>query len=344
MTDYWNFSKFDFPKNIFKRMKKILVTGGAGYIGSHLVKKLAEDGFDLVVLDNLSRGHIEAVHPKSKFENVDLLDKKNLLEIFDKYKFDSIIHFAAFAYVGESVEKPGLYYENNVSGSLNLIRYACEAGIKKFVFSSTCSVYGNPVQIPISEKESIKPINPYAFTKFAIEQILNDFEKAFGMKYTALRYFNAAGADPGGSIGESHNPEPHLIPIVLTAALGKREKVFVFGDDYETPDGTCIRDYIHVNDLADAHIKALMYLNSGNCSDVFNLGTGSGNSVKEIIETVSDVTGVQINYEVTQRRPGDPAVLVADNSKAKRILGWNPKFDLKDILTTAWQWHQNQKF
>ena len=225
-----------------------------------------------------------------------------------------------------------------------MIRAAHECGINKFVFSSTCSVYGNPKIIPISENESVKPINPYAQTKLIIENILQDFDTAYGMKHVALRYFNAAGADPSGEIGESHEPETHLIPIVLQAALGTREKVFVFGDDYETKDRTCIRDYIHVNDLADAHIKAVEYLDQSNKSDFFNLGTGKGNSVKEVILTSSEITGQNIHYEIVDRRAGDPAILVADNKKANKILGWSPKYDLKKCIEHAWTWHQNQKF
>lgn len=322
----------------------ILVTGGAGYIGSHFVKALTEKGEDVVVLDNLSRGHKEALIESNKFEQVDLLDYNNLLEALKRHDLDAIVHFAAFAYVGESVEKPELYYENNVVGSFNLIRAAKECGIKKFVFSSTCSLYGNPERVPIAEDAKVQPINPYAQTKLMIEKILRDFDTAYGMKSVALRYFNAAGADPAGNIGESHQPEPHLIPIILEAALGKREKVYIFGDDYDTPDGTCIRDYIHVNDLADAHIKALEYLARSGKSDFINLGTGDGNSVKEVITTTEEVTGKKVKYDIVGRRAGDPAILVADNKKAKEVLGWNPEYKLKEIIEHAWNWHQNQKY
>ena len=258
---------------------KTLITGGAGYIGSHCVKKFLEQGHEIVVLDNLSRGHQEAVPKGVEFEVINLLEADKLKPVLEKHKIDSIVHFAAFAYVGESVESPADYYQNNVVGSFNIIKAAAETGINKFVFSSTCSLYGNPDTVPISEEESIKPINPYAKTKMMVENILADFNRAYGLNYVALRYFNAAGADPSGSIGESHEPETHLIPLVLQTALGEREKILVFGDDYETNDGTCIRDYIHVNDLADAHLKALEYLNDGNESTAINLGTGSGYSV-----------------------------------------------------------------
>ncbi len=321
----------------------ILITGGAGYIGSHFVTHLVEKGETVLVIDNLQRGHREAVHKSAQFEQADILDFESIKNILQNYNIKSIVHFAAFAYVGESVENPKMYYTNNVAGSLNLIKAAVETGVEKFVFSSTCSIYGNPLKVPISEEESAKPINPYAHTKLMIENILADFGRAYGLKYAALRYFNAAGADSKGRIGESHDPEPHLIPIVLQAALGKREKIFVFGDDYDTADGTCIRDYIHIEDLADAHARALKYLDK-NESDIFNLGTGKGYSVLEIIRTVEEITGKKLNVEITERRAGDPAVLVAENKKAKDILGWMPKHDLKSIIETAYNWHSNQKF
>lgn len=322
----------------------VLVTGGAGYIGSHVVRLLLKKGFEVIILDNLSRGHKASLPQNVIFEEVDLLDKDKLVSVIQKHNIESVIHFAAFAYVGESVEDPEMYYRNNVSGSVNLINALKEKGVKHFVFSSTCSLYGNPLTIPISELETTKPINPYAKTKLMIEQILADYESAYGMKYVALRYFNAAGASASGEIGESHFPEPHLIPLVLFTALGKRESISVYGDDYPTPDGTCVRDYIHVEDLADAHVKALEYLNKGNSSQIINLGTGDGNSVKEVISVAEEVTGRKIKSVFSPRRAGDPAVLVADNKKAKEVLGWNPKFNLKDIVQTAWQWHQNPKY
>lgn len=322
---------------------KILVTGGAGYIGSHTVKMLLERGHNVIVLDNLSRGHIEAVPEGVTFENADLLDYEGLNRTISKYEINSVVHFAAFAYVGESVENPGMYYTNNVTGSINLIKALSNNGIKKIVFSSTCSLYGNPEIVPISEKESLKPINPYAKTKYMIEQVLSDFEVSSGMKYVALRYFNAAGCDFSGQIGESHEPETHLIPIVLETALGKRDKVNVFGDDYPTEDGTCIRDYIHVNDLADAHLRALSHLEKNN-SDVINLGTGFGYSVKQILDKAEEITGKKINRQITARRAGDPAVLIADNKKALEVLGWKPQYGLEEIIGSAWKWHQNPKY
>ncbi len=323
---------------------KTLVTGGAGYIGSHFVKYLLDKNKEVVVFDNLSRGHKESLPKEITFEEGDLLNTDSLRKVFGKYNFDAVVHFAAFAYVGESVEHPEMYYENNVVGSFNLIKVAAEKGVKNFVFSSTCSVYGNPENIPISEDETTKPINPYAKTKLMIENILEDFQSSYGMNYCALRYFNAAGADPSGNIGESHDPEPHLIPIVLNTALGKREKVFIYGDDYNTEDGTCVRDYIHINDLADAHLKALDYLHNEKKSLVVNLGTGKGNSVREIISSSEKITGKKIKSEITSRRIGDPAVLVADNKKANEVLGWKPKYNLDDIISTAWNWHRNKKF
>ena len=323
---------------------KILVTGGAGYIGSHFVKILLKNNKKVVVLDNLSRGHKEAIPSNVVFEQADLLNYSQLEMVFNKHPFDAVVHFAAFAYVGESVEDPQLYYENNVVGSFNLIRAAMNANVKKFVFSSTCSLYGNPDEIPISEKLPTNPINPYAETKLIIENILRDFDRAYGMKSVFLRYFNAAGADFVGEIGESHNPEPHLIPIVLNTALGKRKKVFIFGDDYDTKDGTCIRDYIHINDLGDAHLRALDYLSKGGKTDVINLGTGVGYSVKEIIDVSEEITGKKINTEITERREGDPAILVAENKKAKEILGWEPKYNLKDIISSAYNWHKSPRF
>ncbi|MBZ0183229.1 MAG: UDP-glucose 4-epimerase GalE [Melioribacteraceae bacterium] len=323
----------------------ILVTGGCGYIGSHFVKFLQQNSdHKVIVFDNLSRGHREAINYDVDFEKIDLLNPSEIEIGLSKYRIDAVVHFAAFAYVGESVEDPGLYYTNNVTGSINLIKAINKAGIKKFIFSSTCSLYGNPNQVPISESEPTKPINPYAQTKLMIEKVLADFDLSHNLKYAALRYFNAAGADFEGEIGESHDPEPHLIPIVLQTALGKREHIKIFGDDYDTPDGTCIRDYIHVYDLADAHLKALEYLVRGENSDFFNLGTGDGNSVKELIDKAREVTGKEIKSVIAERRAGDPAVLVADNKKAKNILGWNPKYNLDDIIKSAWNWHQNQKY
>jgi UDP-glucose 4-epimerase len=322
----------------------ILVTGGAGYIGSHTVKKLIEKGNEVLIIDNLSRGFREAVHPDAVFEKGDILDFELLINIFAKYQIDSVIHFAAFAYVGESVENPEIYYKNNVVGSYNLINALKECSINNIVFSSTCSVYGNPLQVPISENESLKPINPYARTKLMIENILSDFSNAYGIKYVALRYFNAAGCSEYGTIGESHNPETHLIPLVMHSIMYNDKKLKVFGNDYDTRDGTCIRDYIHVNDLADAHIKALDYINTGQASTAINLGTGEGNSVMDIIRITEEVTGMNARYEIVPRREGDPAILVADNKKAEEILGWQPEYSLKRIIESAWNWQKNKKY
>jgi UDP-glucose 4-epimerase len=323
---------------------KVLVTGGAGYIGSHVVRVLLKKGYEVVIFDNLFRGHIESVPQGVAFEKVDLLDFDSLTFALAKYDIDSVIHFAALAYVGESVSDPGMYYVNNVIGSINLIRALAAKNVKKIVFSSTCSLYGNPEIVPISEKESIKPINPYAKTKYAIEQVLCDFDTAHGVKSVALRYFNAAGSDFDGEIGESHVPETHLIPIVLEVAAGRREKVMVFGDDYNTPDGTCLRDYIHVYDLADAHVRALEYLMKGGHSDIINLGTGAGNSVLEIICKSEEVTGKKIKYEIAPRRAGDPDVLVADNKKATSVLGWKPEYGIEEVIKSAWIWHAAPKY
>ena len=323
---------------------RILVTGGAGYIGSHFVRMASKSNDEVIVADNLSRGHQESIPDGVQFKNVDIRDAEKISEVIRKHSPEAVVHFAAFAYVGESVEHPELYYQNNVVGSYNLIRAASENKVKYFVFSSTCSVYGNPGKVPISEEAQTNPINPYANTKLMIEMMLKDFQSAYGMKYVSLRYFNAAGTDDSGEIGESHNPEPHLIPIVLEAVCGKREKVSVFGNDYNTPDGTCIRDYIHVNDLSNAHVKALEHLSSGNESTIINLGTGAGNSVMEIIKTAESITGKKIEFKISERRKGDPAILVADNTKALKILNWKPKYTIDDIIRTAWNWHQSQKY
>ncbi|MFH1194746.1 MAG: UDP-glucose 4-epimerase GalE [bacterium] len=323
---------------------KILVTGGAGYIGSQFVRNLVKTGNEAIVVDNLSRGHLHAVPPGLEFWQIDLLDYDRLLDRISSIEIDGIVHFAGFAYVGESVSNPELYYVNNVIGSLNLLRAAKNCGIKKFVFSSTCSVYGNPKVIPISEEAGENPINPYAQTKLTIEKILHAFYTAYGINYVILRYFNAAGADVSGEHGESHNPEPHLIPNVLFATLDKEKTVNIFGDDYDTLDGTCIRDYIHIADLADAHLKALEYLNNDNKPDTFNLGTGEGNSVLEIIKLAEKFSDKKINYKICGRREGDPAVLVAESSKAKKILGWKPQCSIHEIIETAWKWHQNPKY
>ena len=322
----------------------ILITGGAGYIGSHCTLDFVRAGYDCVVLDNLSEGHKEALQTEH-FCQVNLSNIDEIREVFKKYPIKAVVHFAAYAYVGESVENPQKYYYNNVVNTLNLLNVMLENNVKKIVFSSTCATFGNPEYLPINEKHPQNPINPYGATKLMMERILKDYSEAYGLKYIALRYFNAAGADEKANIGESHRIETHLIPLVLQTALGKREVIKVFGDDYDTPDGTCIRDYIHVNDLSSAHRLAYEKLLSGSDSDVFNLGIGNRYSVKEIIEHSEKVTGKHINKQFVERRPGDPPSLVADNKKAKEILGWNPQYtEIEDIIQTAWNWELNRRY
>ena len=326
-----------------KKNRTVLVTGGTGYIGSHTVKMLAEKGYNPVVFDNLSKGHREAVagYP---FELGDLGDKARLTKVFKKHHIDAVMHFAAFIEVGESVKEPSKYYHNNVAKVLNLLDAMVENGVKYFVFSSTAATFGEPVKEKIDETHPQNPINPYGNTKLMVEKILADFDTAYGLKATALRYFNASGADDSGQIGESHNPETHLIPIVLQAAAGKRPSIKMFGDDYPTPDGTCVRDYVHVNDLARAHILALEKMFKDNKSERFNLGSGSGFSVAELVKEAKRITGVDFKVETAPRRAGDPAVLVADSAKAQRVLGWKPEYDLTRIIETAWNWEQNRKY
>lgn len=322
----------------------ILITGGAGYIGSHCVLDLIRNNYNCLVVDNLFAGHIEAVKTKH-FVQADLSDINALKDVFKKYDIEAVIHFAAHAYVGESVTNPQKYYYNNVVNTLNLLSVMVENNVKKIVFSSTCATYGNPEYIPIDEKHPQNPINPYGRTKLIIENILKDYDRAYGLKYIALRYFNAAGADVTGNIGESHSPEPHIIPLVLQAALSDKVSLKVNGNDYDTPDGTCIRDYIHVNDLAKAHRLAVEKLLSGTDSDFYNLGTGKGTSVFEIIELSSKITDKNIPYELVQRREGDPPSLVASNQKAKKELGWEAEFvNPEDIIKTAWNWEVNRHF
>lgn len=320
----------------------VLVTGGAGYIGSHTCKALAKAGYLPVTYDNLTYGHRWAVK-WGPLEVGDILDRQRLDGVIAKYKPQAIMHFAAFAYVGESVADPGKYYRNNVAGSLNLIEAARDHGIASFVFSSTCATYGIPDRLPIVEETPQRPINPYGASKMFVERILADFGETHGLKSIALRYFNAAGADPDNEIGEDHDPETHLIPIILDAACGIRKTITVFGTDYETPDGTCIRDYIHVSDLADAHVKALEALRSGAPTDVFNLGNGRGFSVREVIAAAEAATGLRVPVSFGARRAGDPAQLVADSAKARDVLSWQPQITgLSEILRTAWAWHQRR--
>lgn len=321
---------------------KVLVTGGAGYIGAHAVRELKKAGDEVVVFDNLVYGHRELAQGArliiGELENVALLR-----EVFAEHQFDAVMHFAAFAYVGESVENPAKYYRNNVVATLNLLDAMREAKVNRVIFSSTCATYGEPKEVPIAESHPQNPINPYGASKVMVERILHDYSVAYGLKYVALRYFNAAGADESGEIGEDHNPETHLIPLVLDAALGKRKHISIYGTDYDTPDGTCIRDYIHVTDLANAHVLGLKYLEKGGASDVFNLGNGNGFSVREVIETAERITGRKIPFVEGARRSGDPAKLIGSAEKAMRVLGWKPKFNqLETIIATAWKWHQKR--
>jgi UDP-arabinose 4-epimerase len=327
-----------------RKDKVVLVTGGAGYIGSHACKALADAGYTPITFDNMVYGHPWAVR-WGPLEQGDISDLNRLNEVLSAYKPSAIMHFAAYAYVGESVSNPGKYYRNNVAGSLSLLEAARDFGIKNFIFSSTCATYGTPNVVPVNEDHPQNPINPYGSSKLMIEQILKDFDVAHGIKSISLRYFNAAGADPECLIGESHQPETHLIPLVLDAALGRRSAIQIYGDNYDTPDGTCIRDYIHVSDLANAHVKALNALESGSASTAYNLGNGKGFSVREVIAAAEAVTGLRVPIEISPRRSGDPAQLIGDASKAKSELGWAPKFEkLNDILETAWRWHQIQSF
>ena len=322
----------------------ILIAGGAGYIGSHCVMDLLDAGYDCVVLDNLSKGHKTAIKTE-KFCKADLANIDEIREVFEKYPINAVIHFAASAYVGESVINPQKYYYDNVVNTLNLLQVMLEYNVKNIVFSSTCATYGNPQYTPLDEKHPQNPINPYGKTKLMIEEIFKDYDTAYGLKYIALRYFNAAGASLDASIGESHTPETHLIPLVLEVASGKRNNIKVFGEDYDTPDGTCIRDYIHVNDLAKAHRLAVEKLLNGAQSDVFNLGVGKGYSVKEIIEACEKITKKEIKKEIAERRAGDPPILVASNTKSKELLGWEPEIDnIDEIIKTAWNWELNKRY
>jgi UDP-glucose 4-epimerase len=325
----------------------ILVTGGAGYIGAHAVKALEERGFQVIILDNLVYGHRKPVetHLKAKLVIGDISDRAFLDKLFTDNKIDAVMHFAAFAYVGESVTDPAKYYQNNVVGTLTLLDAMRQHGIDNFIFSSTCATYGNPQYIPIDENHPQQPINPYGAGKLTVERVLQDYDPAYQLKSVIFRYFNAAGADPDGMFGEDHNPETHLIPLILQAAAGKRPAISVFGDDYETPDGTCIRDYIHVTDLAQAHVLGLEYLLQNRVSQIFNLGNGSGFSVKEVIDTAKQVTGKEIAIEQCPRRAGDPAILIGSSAKAREMLGWAPKYaDLTTIVKHAWDWHQVRHF
>lgn len=320
----------------------VLILGGAGYIGSHTAYELIDKGEDVVIADNLQTGYIKAVHPKARFYKGDIRDKSFLDDLLKKEKIDSVIHFAANSLVGESMTEPLKYYDNNLYGTMVLLKSMVENGIDKIVFSSTAATYGEPENIPILESDRTEPTNTYGETKLSMEKMFKWVSKAHNLRYVSLRYFNACGAHVSGEIGEAHNPESHLIPIILQVPNGKRETVSIFGDDYPTKDGTCIRDYIHVTDLAQAHILAVEYLRKGNPSDIFNLGNGIGFSVKEVIDTARKVTGHPIPAVVSPRRAGDPAQLIASSEKAKSVLGWKPEHaDLEEIIATAWKWHKN---
>ncbi len=321
----------------------VLVVGGAGYIGSHMVRALHSAGHQVTTFDNLSTGHRDAVH-HGEFVHGDLLDREALSQLFAKKRFDCAMHFAAFAYVGESVVSPRKYYVNNLVGTLNLLHAMLDAGLERFIFSSTCATFGTPDRVPITEDEPQRPINPYGRSKLMIEQVLADYARAYGLNSVSLRYFNAAGCDRAGGLSERHEPETHLIPLALRAAAGVKAKkqtepLLVFGDDYPTPDGTCVRDYIHVEDLCDAHLRALNRTldSASKGAECFNLGNGRGFSVREVIRVASDVTGVEIPHAVAPRRPGDPPTLIAGASRAERVLGWRPAIpELSDIIASAW--------
>jgi UDP-glucose 4-epimerase len=323
----------------------ILVTGGAGYIGSHAVLTLLRAGYGVIVLDNLEYGHRELVEDVLQAELVvgDIRDRALLDKLFATHQIAAVVHLAAYIAVGESVSDPAQYYRNNVAGTLTLLEAMVAADVKKIVFASTCSIFGLPKQVPMTEEHPKDPINPYATTKWMVEQMLADFDRAYDLRSVVFRFFNASGANPEGLLGEDHNPETHLIPLVLLTALGKRKSISIFGTDYSTPDGTCLRDYIHVSDLADAHLLGVEYLLQGGKSDVFNLGNGNGFSVRQVIDTARQVTGHEIDVVECDRRAGDPPILVGSSDKARKILGWSPKYsDLSKIISHAWQWHQQR--
>lgn len=323
-------------------MKKILIIGGAGYIGSHMVKMLLAKGKDVIILDDLSSGHRDAVLG-GVFIHGNVGDEAVLDFIFTSHQIDTVMHFASYIQVGESVNKPGLYYKNNVSNTINLLNAMVRHQVPHFVFSSTAAIFGNPQYMPIDEEHPIAPINPYGRSKWMIEQLLQDYEHAHGLRYISLRYFNAAGADPEGMLGERHDPETHLMPLILQAASGRREAISIYGRNYPTVDGTCIRDYIHIMDLCQAHLLALDQLTQGGPSAAYNLGNGNGFSVQQVIDVARKVTGCKIKIIYAPRRDGDPAVLVADSSLAKERLGWIPcHADIETIIQHAWQWECQQ--
>lgn len=321
-----------------------IVLGGAGYIGSHAVNKLIENNYDVIVVDNLQSGHEEAINSKAKFYKGDIRDKNFLSNVFKEENIDGVFHFAANSIVGESMKEPLMYFNNNVYGMQILLEVMNEHNVNKIVFSSTAATYGEPKQVPITEDMETCPTNTYGETKLVMEKMMKWCDKAYGMKYVALRYFNVAGAEDDGSIGEDHNPETHLIPIVLQTALGKRDHITIFGDDYDTEDGTCVRDYVHVVDLVEAHILAMKYLTHGGESNTFNLGSSKGFSVKEIVETARKVTDKDIKAIIGERRAGDPSKLIASSDKARKMLGWNPiRTNIENIIKDAWLWHDTHK-
>ena len=325
-------------------MQNVIVTGGAGYIGSHACKALQANGFTPVTIDNLVYGHAEAVR-WGPLELGDILDGTWLDEIFAKYRPVAVMHFAAFAYVGESMSNPGKYYYNNVMGSVSLLEAMRRNHVNLMIFSSSCATYGNVQQLPIIEETTQHPINTYGYTKLICEHLLRDYQRAYGLRWTAMRYFNAAGADVQGEIGESHTPETHLIPLAILAAFGKGPDLKVFGNDYDTPDGTALRDYIHVDDLADAHVKAITYLQNGGASTAFNLGSGKPTSVLELIAAVTTAAGSQVPFQIAPRRDGDPRALYASSEKAQKSLGWLPKSSaITAIVKTAVLWHLNATY
>lgn len=320
----------------------ILVLGGAGYIGSHAVDQLIGKGYEVAVVDNLQTGHEKAIHPKATFYKGDIRDKAFLEHVFEKENIEGVVHFAANSLVGESMEIPLTYLNNNVYGTQVVLEVMEKFGVKAIVFSSSAATYGEPEQIPITEDMQTNPESTYGDTKLIMEKMMKWCDLAYGIKFVALRYFNVAGAKADGSIGEDHNPESHLVPIILQVALGQREELSIFGDDYPTEDGTCIRDYVHVVDLIDAHILALEYLKNGGESNIFNLGSNSGFSVQQMLETAREVTGKEIPAKVVPRRKGDPSTLIASSEKAKEMLGWEPKnTNIAEIIASAWNWHQS---
>jgi UDP-arabinose 4-epimerase len=322
-------------------MRTILVTGGAGFVGSHACKALARAGHTPVTFDNLERGHDWAVK-WGTLESGDLRDEKVVRRAFETWKPWGVMHFAAYAYVGESNIDPLKYYHNNVGGTANLLKACADVECKNFIFSSSCATYGIPSRLPLTEDDGQQPVSPYGYTKLVVERMLRDAEAAHEIRHVALRYFNAAGSDPDGELGEMHDPETHLIPLVLFAAMGRQQSIKIFGSDYPTPDGTCIRDYVHVSDLADAHVAALDWLAAGNGSSSLNLGNGRGFSVAEVVQTTEQVTGLTIKTELAPRRSGDPPVLISDSSKARKLLGWKPKFpDLSQQIDHAWKWFRD---